>query len=96
MKKPTERIYECEVKKQFLVETKRVWRWVQVPVSKVYDAAPEHVRCAYCHGAVKVYKRRVDDGPQDHVEHKSRSDSEGCQAGSYFQGTHRRSATPIR
>ena len=91
----TERMYQCEVKKQFVVGERREWRWVKVPVSKVYDAAKHHIRCAYCHGPVRVHKQRVEHGPQDHVEHVSRTDSAGCEAGSYYEGVHRQSANPV-
>ena len=88
-------MFECEVKKQFLVGGKREWRWSKVPVTKVFDAGPLHVRCLYCHGAVKVHPQKGDKGPQDHAEHKSRKDSEGCPAGHYFQGMPRLSSKPV-
>ncbi|QJR10691.1 hypothetical protein DSM104443_01758 [Usitatibacter rugosus] len=89
-------MFECEVKKQFLVGERRVWRWTSVPVTKVFDAAPQHVRCLYCHGAVRVHKQKVAHGPQDHVEHTSRTDSEGCPAGHYFLGKPRLSSEPVK
>ncbi len=79
-------MFECEVKKPFRVGERKVWRGSKVPVTKVFDAGPLHVRCLYCHGAVKVHKQKVPHGPQDHAEHKSRKDSEGCPAGHYFLG----------
>lgn len=90
-----DRMFECEVKKQFVVDGVREWRWETVPVSKIFDAGPNHVRCAHCQGAVRVHKQQVSHGPQDHVEHRSRADSEGCRGGSYFLGSHRLSANPV-
>lgn len=86
---------QCEQKKQFIIGDKRVWKWVPVPVSKLFDASPEHIRCAHCHGAVRVHKQQVENGPQDHVEHKSRQDSERCKGGHYFQGEHEISSQPV-
>jgi hypothetical protein len=88
-------MFECEVKKQFLVGSKREWRWSKVPVTKIFDAGPNQVRCLYCHGAVKVRVQKAPEGPQDHVEHKSRKDSEGCPAGEHFQGQPRLSSEPV-
>ena len=86
---------QCEQKKQFMVGEKREWRWVQVAVSRAIGAAPEAIRCMHCHGAVRIHKQRVADGPQDHVEHRSRQDSENCRAGIYFKGKHSRSSQPV-
>jgi hypothetical protein len=46
------------------------------------------IRCMHCHGRVRVHKNQVAHahGPADHVEHLLRSDSEGCQASSYYDG----------
>jgi hypothetical protein len=54
-----------------------------------------------CGGAVKLFKRRSEDGPATHIEHKLKSDSEYCSAGMYFlKATDGRlarlSATPVR
>ena len=86
---------QCEQKKQFMVGENREWRWVQVAVSKAIGAAPGTIRCMYCHGAVRIHKQQVEDGPQNHVEHRSRQDSENCRAGIYFKGEHKRSTQPI-
>ena len=37
-----------------------------------------------CGGAVKVFKRRSEEGPATHIEHKLKNDSEYCSAGMYF------------
>lgn len=85
----------CEQKREYQVGDKREWRWKNVPVSEAVGAAPKDVRCAYCHGAVRIHQQQVGHGPQDHVEHRSRQDSEGCKGGVYFKGEHRMSSQPI-
>ncbi len=81
-----ERFYECEVKRR------------RVRAAGGYEAVLEgkdrsHValedndtefRCMSCGGAVKVFKRRSEDGPATHIEHKLKTDSEYCSAGMYF------------
>lgn len=86
---------KCEQKKQFAVGEGREWRWVEVDVSKAIGAPRHAIRCLHCHGAVRIHKQQVANGPQDHVEHLSRQDSEHCRAGSYFQGTHKLSSQPV-
>jgi hypothetical protein len=49
----------------------------------------------HCQGEVRVHRQQVEHGPQDHVEHRSRKDSEGCKGGHYFQGMHRLSSRPV-
>jgi hypothetical protein len=54
-----------------------------------------------CGGAVKLFKRRSEDGPATHIEHKLKTDSEYCAAGMYFlkatDGRQPRpSASPVR
>jgi hypothetical protein len=49
----------------------------------------------HCHGAVRIHRQKVANGPQDHVEHRSRQDSQGCRGGIYFDGNHRLSASPV-
>lgn len=78
-----DKIYECEVKRQYLIDGQRVWKWKRAPVSEVRDG--EEVRCYQCEGKVRRHKQRVAHGPQDHVEHISREDSEKCPLGHYFQ-----------
>ena len=93
---PHDLMFQCEQKKPYLVDNKRVERWVEVAVSKLAGAAPDKVRCTHCHGAVRIHKRQVEHGPQDHVEHRSRGDSEHCKGGAYFKGEHRLSTQPVR
>ncbi len=90
-----DQMFECEQKKQFMVGENRVWKWVRVSVSSVVGTAYEAVRCLHCHGEVRVHKQKVDHGPQDHVEHRSKQDSEGCKGGMYFKGVERLSTQPV-
>ncbi len=82
---PHDLMTRCEQKKQFMVDEKRVWKWVDVEVSKIIGT-PHEIRCLHCHGAVRLHKQRVNHGPQDHVEHRSKQDSEHCPGGHYFKG----------
>ena len=93
---PHELSTRCEQKKQFMVGNNREWRWVEVEVSKAIGAAPHTIRCMHCHGAVRIHKQQVANGPQDHVEHRSRQDSENCRAGIYFKGKHKLSTQPVQ
>ena len=86
---------ECEQKKLFLVNGQRELRWMVVPVAQLTGVSSKQIRCKHCHGAVRVHKQQVPNGPQDHVEHLSRQDSEHCRGGAYFQGTHRMSLQPV-
>jgi hypothetical protein len=92
---PHDLMTQCEQKKQFMLTSKREWLWVKVPVSFV-GSAYEAIRCVHCHGAVRVHMRKEAHGPKDHVEHRSRQDSEHCQGGIYFQGEHRLSLQPVQ
>jgi hypothetical protein len=92
---PNDLSTKCEQKKQFQVGEGREWRWVEVAVSKAFGSTPETIRCLYCHGAVRIHKQQAPDGPQDHVEHRSKQDSENCRAGIYFKGSHKLSSQPV-
>ena len=92
---PHDLMTQCEQKKLFIVDGKEVARWTSTPVSKLFGATSPNIRCIHCNGAVRVHKQQVDHGPQDHVEHRSRQDSEHCKGGSYFKGVHRRSTAPV-
>jgi len=93
---PHDLMTQCEQRKLFIENGKEVTRWSVVPVSKLYGAPPADIRCMHCHGAVRVHKRQVEHGPQDHVEHRSRQDSEHCKGGIYFKGVHRLSTAPVK
>lgn len=85
----------CEQRREYLISGKHEWRWKEVPVAEAADAGPGEVRCMHCHGAVRIHRRKVAHGPQDHVEHLSRQDSQGCKAGVHFDGIHRKSSQPV-
>lgn len=91
----TGQMYECEVKRPFMVKGVREWRWVVKKVSALVSGNDPDYRCMHCHGAVRVHKQAVEHGPADHVEHLRREDSENCRGGSYFKGTHKQSNQPV-
>jgi hypothetical protein len=93
---PHDRMIECQQRKHFLENERQVERWTVVPVSRLYGASSPDTRCMHCHGAVRVHKQKVEHGPRDHVEHRSRQDSEHCKGGHYFNGTHRLSTAPVQ
>jgi hypothetical protein len=92
---PNDQMTICEHKRRFKIGESYEWRWKVVAVSEIVGTPDPQIRCAHCHGAVRIHKQQVDHGPQDHVEHRSRQDSKGCRAGHYFQGEHRISARPV-
>lgn len=92
MKIPKEKIYECEVKRPFMDNGQRIRKWIRREVSLVDDGDP--IRCYECKGRVRLHRQRIENGPQDHVEHMSRQDSEGCPLGYYYLGTAKPSTNP--
>jgi len=92
---PDDLMTYCEQKKRFMLTSKMEWLWVKVPVSLV-GTSYEAIRCMHCHGAVRIHQQRIDHGPEDHVEHASRQDSDNCQGGNiYVRGEHRLSLQPV-
>jgi hypothetical protein len=85
----------CEQRTLYKVEGVYERRWKEVAVTEIIQDSPQDIRCAHCHGAVRVRRQKAAQGPEDHVEHRSRQDSEGCRGGHYFQGEHRMSPKPI-
>jgi hypothetical protein len=87
---------ECERRTLYKRDGEKVWDWKRVKVAD-FDASvsSRDIRCAHCHGKVRLHKQRVDHGPQDHVEHYSRQDSEGRPGGVHFQGTDRILSNPV-
>ena len=85
----------CQQRRQFVVGDKTEWRWKDVAVSEAIGASAQSIRCGHCHGAVRIHRQGVEHGPQDHVEHLSRQDSEYCRGGFYFKGEHRLSVHPV-
>ena len=80
-----EYIYECEVKRWYVRGGEKVRDWKRVPVTEALDEKASDVRCAECHGAVRLHGRHVAHGPTPHAEHRSRQDSEFCTSGHYFK-----------
>lgn len=92
---PHDMMLRCERKALFKVDSEKVWKWVEVEVSALPSGEQPNIRCIHCHGRVRVHKQNVENGPQDHVEHLSRQDSENCRGGHYFRGVHRMSLQPV-
>lgn len=93
---PHDLMTQCEKKKLFLRDGKKVEEWHPVEVSSLSSGTERgQIRCIHCHGAVRVHKQQVPHGPVDHVEHRSRQDSERCIGGHYFLGTHKISSSPV-
>ncbi len=87
---------ECDRRTLYKRDGNRVWDRKTVRVAELDPAASSRdLRCTHCQGKARLHKQQVEHGPQDHVEHYSRQDSEGCRAGHYFQGTHRMSSNPV-
>ena len=80
-----ERFYECEVKRR-RVRAAGGYEpfWKVKPIAVALEDNDTEFRCMNCGGAVKLFKRRSEDGPATHIEHKLKSDSEYCSAGMYF------------
>ncbi len=91
---PHDLMLRCEQRREYLINGKHEWRWKEVPVSEL-DAGARDTRCMHCHGAVRVHRKKVPHGPQDHVEHLSGQDSTGCKGGIHFDGNHRLSLQPL-
>lgn len=93
---PHDLMIECDRRTLYKRNGERVWDWKRVKVADLDPSVTSRdIRCAHCHGKVRLHKQQVDHGPQDHVEHYSRQDSEGCRGGIYFQGTDRMSSNPV-
>lgn len=93
---PHDLMTECERRTLYKRNGEKVWDWKRIKVADLdLSVSSRDIRCAHCHGKVRLHKQQVEHGPQDHVEHYSRQDSEGCSGGHYFQGTHRMSANPV-
>lgn len=79
-----EKIYKCEVERLHQVNEKRFLKWVTREVSQIIRG--ESIRYYECKGLVRLHKKRSINGPNDHVEHLYRSDSENCPLGFYYKG----------
>ena len=84
-----EKFYECEVKRRRVRAAGgyepfwKVKRIAKVVADAIVDADTEF-RCKDCGGAVKLFRRRIENAPPPHIEHKLKSDSEYCAAGMFF------------
>jgi hypothetical protein len=85
----------CETKRRFKINGVKQTRWVEVAVADIANGDEVEIRCAHCHGAVKLLKANVDRGEEDHVKHRSRVDTENCQAGQGPQGGQGLSSKPV-
>jgi uncharacterized protein with PIN domain len=86
----------CEVRADFQTTHGIETRWKMDRVELVADG--KEVRCAYCHGPVRIHRKRKVTGTVDHVEHKETRDAENCRGGHYFRqynNQHQMSATPV-
>lgn len=92
---PNDLMLRCEQRKEYKIKDGYEWRWKEVAVPEAVGAQSKDIRCMHCHGAVRIHQQQVDHGPQDHVEHRLRQDSESCKGGVYFQGEHKISTQPV-
>ena len=85
--KEREKIYECEVKRRRRTATSNGYEafWKVKPVQEALDDSDTEFRCKDCHGAVKLFKKRVANGPASHVEHIHKADAEYCPASLFFR-----------
>jgi hypothetical protein len=83
----TEREYfqECQVKRR-RVRAAGGYEpfWKLKTIVEALDDADTEFRCKDCNGALKLFKRRAENGSVPHLEHKLKSDSEYCRAGIHF------------
>jgi len=80
-----EKFYECEVKRRRVRAAggyEPFWK-VKLIAEALVDEDTEF-RCKDCGGAVKLFRRRVENAPPPHIEHKLKSDSEYCSSGIHF------------
>jgi hypothetical protein len=79
--------YDCEQKQNGY--------WIRISSTELQHDDPLPIRCAECHGEVRLHKQQTENGMRDHVEHKHRQDSKGCPKGEHFDGNHRMSMNPV-
>ena len=97
-----EKFYECEVKRRRVRATGGYEPfWKVKAIAEALNDNDTEFRCMNCGGAVKVFKRRSEDGPATHIEHKLKSDAEYCAAGlAFLKSTDgresRMSSAPVR
>lgn len=66
-----QKIFECEVLIWFAVDEKREQRWIVRSVKDIEDG--QSVRCRVCRENVRIHRKRINHGPEDHVEHLIRN-----------------------
>jgi hypothetical protein len=76
----TEKLYECEVKRRRVRASGSGYEpfWKVKNLEEALGDGDTEFRCKDCHGAVKVHKRHVANGPASHAAHKLKSDAEHC------------------
>lgn len=83
---PSEKLFECEVKRRRVRASGNGYEpfWKVKSVQDAILDGDTEFRCKECHGALKLTKRHIVDGPPSHVQHKLRGDSEYCTHGAHF------------
>lgn len=92
----TGKMYECGTKRRFRTEDGQTeWRWVPRPVKDI--AKGDAIRCAHCDGEVRLHRKRVANGPPDHVQHVSPEDARHCRGGGTIAAddVHQMSSKPV-
>ncbi len=79
----------CEVKRFFKVNGIKETRWVEVAAADVARDSEATIRCAYCHGAVKL------DKGGDYIMHRWRADGDNCQGAHASRGAYGLSSKPV-
>ena len=77
------------VKTKFVLNGQVTYQWVVKPVTDVIGTN-KPIRCMVCEGPVRIHTQRSIYGPQPHVEHMRREDSEECPNGVHFKGERRK------
>jgi hypothetical protein len=87
----------CEVEIPFKRNNVKTWEWSPRSIASITSFPPKRgIRCAFCHGSVKVVKRKSAEGPTHHLAHISAHDVERCTRGEDVAGrTHKMSAQPV-
>ena len=77
--------FDCEVKRR-RVRAGGGYEpfWKVKSIAEAIEDNDTEFRCKSCGGPVKVVKRRSAEGPDLHIEHKHKADSEYCVAGLHF------------
>ncbi len=80
-----EQFHVCQVKRRRVRATGGYEPfWKVKTVAEALEDSDTEFRCKDCAGALKLFKRRVENGATPHVEHKLKGDSEYCPSGLHF------------